>query len=324
VLRYLVSRLFQGATIVLLVASATFLLLQSIPGDPVDALGSRTRLSPEVAHQQRVKFGLDRSIGEQYLRYIGNVVRGDLGHSYSERRPVWDAIWHRIPATMLLAIAALLIDFALGISIGAIQGARARTHTDNVLSIITLTLYSVPVFWFGMVLNYLFAQKHNWLPVSGLKTEWLYPGATFVTAFGDHAQHLLLPAITLGLVGAASTARFQRGAMQEVINQDFVRFARAKGLHEHTVKFRHALRNALLPVITHLGLSLGFLLSGAVLVEKVFEWPGIGTLAVNAFTGRDYPLMTGIAIVVAAMVVFGNLVADLLYRVSDPRMRSER
>lgn len=322
-LRYLAGRLVQGVAIVFVVATFTFLLLQLAPGDPVDALGATGRLPREVAEKQRANFGLDQPIAERYLRYIWNVAHGDLGYSYTWPLSVASAIGQRIPATVVLALAALLVDFALGISIGAFQGTRKNSFADDGLSVITLILFSIPVFWLGLMLVLVFSLGLGWFPPSGMRTPWLYTHLSFVGSIGDHALHLVLPAFTLGVVGAASTARFQRTAMIEVIQSDYVRAARAKGLREKIVLYRHALRNALLPVITLFGLSFPVLLSGAVLVEEVFAWPGLGNLAVEAFRSRDYPLVTGLAIVAAAMVVVGNLLADLLYRAVDPRTRYE-
>lgn len=322
-LRYLAGRLLHGLAIVFAVTTFTFVLLQLAPGDPVDALGATRRLTREVAEQQRVNFGLDRPIAERFARYVWNVAHGDLGYSYTWPQTVGAAIRQRIPATILLALAALLIDFTLGISVGALQGVRRRSRIDDGFTVITLALFSLPVFWLGMMLVLIFSHGVGWFPPSGTRTPWLYPHLSFLGSLWDQARHLVLPAVTLGVIGAASTARFQRAAMIDVIQQDFVRTARAKGLEERAVLYRHALRNALLPVITLFGLSFPVLLSGAVLVEEVFSWPGLGNLAVEAFRNRDYPLVTGMAIVTAMMVVVGNLLADLLYRAADPRTRRE-
>jgi len=321
VIRYLARRLLQGVAIVFAVATLTFILLQLAPGDPVDVLGAAGRLPREVAEQQRINFGLDRPLVERYVRYIWNVARGNLGNSYTLPVSVASAIARRIPATLLLALSALFIDFTLGVLIGAFQGTRDRSRMDDGLSLVTLTLFSLPVFWLGAMLILVFTHNLGWLPPSGIRTPWLYPHLSWVESIWDHAKHLVLPALTLGLIGAASTARFQRAAMIDVVHHDYVRAARAKGLEERAILYRHALRNALLPVITLFGLAFPVLLSGAVLVEEVFSWPGLGSLAVDAFRNRDYPLVTGMAIVAALMVVVGNLVADLLYRAADPRTR---
>jgi peptide/nickel transport system permease protein len=309
--------------IIFAVATFTFLLLQMAPGDPVDALAASGRLASDVAQQQRVNFGLDKPITERYMHYLWNVAHGDLGYSYTWPLPVWTAIRQRIPATLVLALTALFIDFALGIAIGAFQGARHRSLGDDSLSLLTLTLFSIPVFWLGLMLILVFSLDLGWFPPGGMRTAWLYPHLSLLGSVWDHATYLVLPATTLGVIGAASTARFQRAAMIDVVRQDHVRTARAKGLNERTVLFGHALRNALLPVITLFGLSFPVLLSGAVLVEEVFAWPGLGNLTVDAFRSRDYPLVTGIAIVTAVMVVVGTVLADLLYRLADPRTRRQ-
>ncbi len=323
--RFIALRILQALVIVFLVATLTFVLLHLAPGDPFGAQLEMSGLAnSELLERQRRNFGLDRPIYEQYVRYLSRLVRGDLGVSFAERRPVWDAIRARIPNTLLLAVAALLIDFAIGISIGVAQGTRPGSRSDDALSLVSLTLFSIPVFWLGIMFLLIFAEALHWLPAGGATDPVAYPGLSALGRVWDRLTHLALPAVTLGLVGAASTARFQRAAMMDVIRQDFVRAARARGLPARTVLLRHALRNALLPVVTLLGLSLPILLSGAVLVETVFAWPGLGKLAVDSIFKRDYFVVSGAAMLSAAMVVGGNLVADLLYLVADPRTRGER
>jgi len=323
VVRFLAGRLLHGIAIVFIVATSVFVLFRLAPGDPFTIMITSSPASEEFKDRARRNLGLDQPLHRQYLRYISGVARGDLGVSFSEHRPVLSAIAARVPATVALAAAALLIDFTLGMLAGAIQGARARSRTDDVLSIFTLTLYSVPVFWLGLMLMLIFADNIGLLgllPATGAKTTAVYEQLPLLGRVWDRIVHLLLPATTLGLVGAASTARYQRAAMLDVVHQDFVRTARAKGLAERAVMVRHALRNALLPVITLFGLSFPILLSGAVLVETVFAWPGLGRFMVEAILARDYNVVTGAAIIAAAMVVVGNLVADVLYRVVDPRV----
>lgn len=317
-------RMLQALVIVFLVATLTFVLLHLAPGDPFSAQLEISGLAnSELLERQRRNFGLDRPIHEQYVRYLTRLARGDLGISFAERRPVWDAIVARIPNTLLLAAAALLIDFAVGVGIGAAQATRPGSRMDDILSLASLTIFSVPVFWLGIMLLLLFAEVLNWLPAGGATDPVTYPSLSLLGKAWDRLVHLALPAITLGVVGAASTARFQRASMLEVVRQDFIRAARARGLSARTVLFRHALRNALLPVVTLLGLSLPILLSGTVLVETVFAWPGLGKLAVDSIFKRDYFVVSGAAMLSAAMVVGGNFVADLLYMVVDPRTRGD-
>jgi len=309
--------------IIFLVTSLTFLLVHLAPGDPFANVAENTAASPELIAEQRRRAGLDRPLPAQYLTYVAGVARGNLGYSFSERRPVTHAIAERIPATIALASAALLINFALGIASGVLQGARPKSRIDDALSAVSLTLYSIPVFWLGLLLVLVFGLWLGWLPVGGSQSAVGYEQLTFFGRAWDRATHLILPALTLGLVGAAGTARYQRAAMQDVIQQAFIKTARAKGLGEGLVILRHGLRNALLPVITLFGLSFPILLSGAVLVESVFAWPGLGRFAVEALDARDYPVVTGAAIAASTVVVVGNLLADILYRIVDPRTRQE-
>lgn len=317
-------RTLQGAATVFLVGTATFVLLQLAPGDPFAATQESRFVSPSVIEQHRRNFGLDQPVHVQYLRYVGNLVRGDFGYSFALHRPAWDVIKAAIPNTVILALAALTIDFGLGIAVGTIQGARAKSAIDDTLTVVMLVLFSVPVFWLGLMLILVFSEGLGWFPAGGVVTASVYGALPFWGKVGDRLAHLALPAIALGLVGAAGTARYHRGAMLDTVTQNFIQTARAKGLSERVVMFRHALRHALLPAVTLLGLSLPLLLSGAVLVEPVFGWRGLGQVAVDAIQRRDYHVVTGAAILAATMVVAGNLAADALYRVVDPRTRRSR
>jgi peptide/nickel transport system permease protein len=318
---FVARRLAQGVIVVFAVATLVFVLLRAAPGDPLTVLSEQPQLPPEAVERLRHEFGLDQPVAVQYVRYLANLARGEFGMSLTQHRPVLEAIGDAIPNTLLLAAAALLVDFAVGVSLGIVQGTRGGSRTDTLLSVVTVTLYSTPVFWLGLMLLVLFGQTLGWLPAGGTIDpvgHWSLPLAGRVL---DRLRHLVLPALTLGLVAAGYTARHQRSAMLEAIGQDFVRTARAKGLRERTVVLRHALRNALLPTITLAGLAFPVLLSGTVLVETVFAWPGMGRLAADAIGRRDYPIVTGAAILAAAMVVLGNLLADLAARLADPRIR---
>jgi peptide/nickel transport system permease protein len=317
---FLARRLGAAALVAFGVATITFLLIHLAPGSPLAGSGENPYVSAEALEQMRRNFALDRPLHVQYVRYLTNLARGDWGMSFTMHRPVIDAFRDALPNTLLLAAAALIVDFLLGIAIGTLQGMRAGSRFDRICSAVTLTLYSVPAFWLGLVLVLVFGQELGWLPVSGVTDPVLYPTRSLLGKALDRGVHLLLPALTLGLIGAAATARYQRAAILEVIRQDFIRTARAKGLTEGAVAW-HALRNAILPTITLLGLALPMLLSGAVLVETVFAWPGMGRLAVEAIQRRDYPVVTGAATLAALAVVAGNLVADVLTRLADPRTR---
>jgi peptide/nickel transport system permease protein len=320
VLGFLARRIGAAALVAFGVATITFFLIHLAPGSPLMGSGENPYVSAEALEQMRRNFALDRPLHIQYVRYLYNLIRGDWGTSFTLHRPVLDAFRDALPNTLVLAAAALMLDFLLGVLVGTVQGMRAGSRFDRICSVVTLTLYSIPAFWLGLMLVLVFGQDLGWLPVSGVVDPVLYPTRSVLGKLFDRGMHLILPAMTLGLIGAAATARYQRAAMLEVVRQDFIRTARAKGLSEPAVAL-HALRNAILPTITLLGLALPMLFSGAVLVETVFAWPGLGRLAFEALLRRDYPVVTGAATFVALAVVAGNLVADVLTRLADPRTR---
>jgi peptide/nickel transport system permease protein len=316
---WLVRRLAASIAIVFAVVTITFFLIHLARGKPFQ--DPDHPLAPdELARLERL-FGTDRPPWVQYGLYLRNLARGELGESFAQRRPVADAIAEAIPNTLTLAGAALALDLLLGLALGVYQAVRARRFGDVALGNVALFFNSMPTFWLGLILLLVFAQWLHWFPVGGMLDPVLCPTVSGAPCLLDLLWHLALPALTVGLVGAAGTARYQRAAMLEVIAQDYVRTARAKGLGERRVVLVHALRNALLPFITLLGLSLPFLLTGAVLVEYVFAWPGMGWLAFSSIGKRDYPVVTAAALIASGMVVLGNLLADILYAVADPRVR---
>lgn len=317
---WLARRLTAAVAGVWAVLTLTFLLIHLAPGTPF-LPGAERPADPAVITELRERFGLDRPLPVQYLRYLRELARGNLGVSFAQRRPVGQALATAIPNTLVLAGAALGIDFLLGLALGVYQAARARRSADVLLGNATLFLSSVPTFWLGLLLLLVFGQWLHWFPVGGVTDPVLYPSLSWAGKLGDRLWHLALPALTLGLVGAAGTARYQRAAMLEAMGQDFVRTARAKGASETRALWRHALRNALLPFITLLGMSFPFLLTGAVLIETIFAWPGMGRLAAEAILSRDYPVVTATALVAAVMVAAGSLLADLLLAAADPRIR---
>jgi len=323
-IRFVVGRLLQGVLVVLGVATIVFLLLHAAPGDPLTILSDAPQIAPEALARVRETYGLDRPLPEQYVRYVGQLARGNLGISLTQHRPVADALAAAIPNTVLLALAALLLDFGLGIAIGVAQGRHAGTRRDHVLSLVTVTLYSTPVFVLGLLLLGVFGEALHWFPLGGAIDPIRHAGLGLLGRVADRARHLVLPAVSLGVAAAAYTARHQRSAMLDVLQQDFIRAARARGLGERVLLLRHALRNALTPTLTLAGLALPVLLSGSVLVETVFGWPGMGRLAAEAIGRRDYPMVTAAAILAAVLVVLGNLLADLATRIVDPRLRRAR
>jgi peptide/nickel transport system permease protein len=317
---WLVRRLVASLAIVFAVVTLTFFLIHLAHGSPC-GLQEEQPVPPELCQRLIRAQGYDQPLVVQYLRYLRALLHGEFGESFWQRRPVIDALRDALPNTLVLAAAALLLDFTLGLALGVYQAARARRFGDIALGNAALFVNSMPTFWLGLVLLLVFAQGLHWFPVGGTHDVVLCARLDSLRCVGDRLWHLALPAATLGLVGAAATARYQRAAMLEVLGQDYVRTARAKGVRERRVLLVHALRNALLPFITLFGLAFPFLLTGAVLVETVFDWPGMGWLSVTAIGYRDYPVVTAAAVVASVMVVVGNLVADVLYVVADPRIR---
>lgn len=315
----ILRRFVASVAIIFAVVTLVFILIHIAPGEPCP---SDEPVDPAVCRELKQQFGLDRPVLAQYWRYLVALAHGNLGYSFSLRRPVKDALVETIPFTLQLGGAALLIDFVLGLLLGIYQATRVNRVPDWVLGNITLFIYSLPTFWLALILLLVFGEKLGWFPVGGASHPIFCPtGVDSGFCLADRIWHLLLPAATLGLVGAAGTARFQRAAMLDVASQDYVRTARAKGLPERRVVLRHQLRNALLSFITRFGLAFPFLLTGAVLIETIFAWPGMGRLAFNAILARDHTLVTATALIASAVVVLGNLAADILLELADPRLR---
>ena len=317
---WLLRRVAAGIAIVFAAVSLTFVAIHLAPGRPFLPPDERP-MDPEVVARLQRNYGLDRPLPEQYLRYFVQLAHGELGESFSQRRPVAQAIADAVPNTLLLTTTALAIDFTLGILIGLFQAARARRRSDVALANITLFFYSLPTFWLALVLQLVFALWLGWFPTGGVNEPVLYGSLPLLGRLADRVHHLVLPALTLGLVGAGGTARFQRAALLEALGHEYVRTARAKGLAERAVLVRHAWRDALLPVISLAGVALPFLLTGAVLIETVFSWPGLGKLAADAISARDYPLVLGTTLLATCAVVAGSFIADVLTAVADPRVR---
>lgn len=313
---WLARRLLASVAIIFAVVSFVFVLIHLAPGRPCSE-----NLDPRVCAQLAEQFGLNKPIAVQYWRYLVELAHGNLGMSFSLRRPVWDALVETVPFTLQLAGAALLLDFLLGLVLGIYQAGHVNRVPDVVLGNATLFIYSLPTFWLAPILLLIFGEKLGWFPVGGASDPIFCPVVDSIYCIGDRLWHMVLPAATLGIVGAAGTARFQRAAMLEVASQDYVRTARAKGVPERQIVLRHQLRNALLSIITRFGLAFPFLLTGAVLVETIFAWPGMGRLAFDAILTRDYPLVTASALIASTVVVIGNLLADILVGVADPRLR---
>ncbi len=318
-LRYLLRRILGSILLLWGVVTLTFVLLQLAPGDPLDRLVDPS-FPPEDIQAVRDHFGLDRPLHQQYLSWLQDALHGDLGISLRHKRPVRDILAEAVPNTLRLSVVSLGVWLVVGVILGVWSAAHRGSRRDRVVTVSTLVLYSLPSFWLGLMLLLVFVWRLHWLPSGGMSDGTLAElglGPWLVS----NARHLVLPVVVLGLSGAAGLARYMRSSMLEILSQDFIRTARAKGLSERSILFKHALRNAAIPLVTLLGLSLPFLLSGAVVTEVIFSWPGMGQVAVQGLLSRDYPVILATTLLSGSMVILGNLLADLAYGVVDPRIR---
>lgn len=314
---YLLRRLLQAPLLLLGVVIFTFILIHIAPGDPIVALAGEYG-NEAYYEEMRAKFGLDRPLAEQLALYLQNLAQGELGYSYTFGQPVSQIIWGRLPTTLLLMGTALVLATTSGIALGLLAASRPDSALDAIITTLSLVGYAVPVFWIAQVMLYFLAVQGGWFPVHGLtSTREQYRGARLVV---DVAHHLALPATALAMQQVALVTRLTRAEMLETLVQPFIRSARAKGLKERQVLVGHALRNALLPVVTIVGGRIGFLFAGAVLTETVFAWPGLGRLLLDATLARDYPVLMGLFILVATSVILANLVTDFIYATLDARI----
>jgi peptide/nickel transport system permease protein len=302
--RYVLSRIGQAIFILIGITLVTYALLFLLPADPVRQIAGRSA-TPEVVENIRRQLGLDLPFWQQYLRYLGRLLQGDLGRSYIQRAEVTELILSRLPATLLLMGGAIGFELLIGLSAGLWAATRRGRVGDRAVMLLSFAAVSAPQFVVGILLLYVFSVQLNWLPLGG---------------YGE-ARHLILPALTLGLLGGGWYARMSRSSMIEVLSQDYIRTARAKGASEWRVIMVHAVRNAALPIIAMVGLDIGLFMSGAVVVESVFGWPGIGQLAWQAIQRVDIPIIIGVTTVAAFFIVLGNLLADLVAPWVDPRIR---
>lgn len=316
---WLARRIGQALITFLLAISLLFVIMRLSPGDPLSRLEADRPLSREAVAVLRARYGLDQPIFKQFVRFVAGAVRGELGSSIEGGRPVTTLLAERLPATLLLGGTALAINFTLGIWLGAWQAVRHGSRADRWLSVLTLAAYATPSFWLALVFAWGFGTELRILPVAFLHDPLLPADASMATRLVDGLRHLILPAATLSIVTVGATVRHQRAAMLEALAQPFVRTARAKGLPDAAIRWRHAWPNALAPMLALFGLWLPLLVAGSVFVEQVFAWPGIGTLATDAILARDYPVIMGVALLVAGAVIAGNLLADALHRLLDPR-----
>ena len=311
---YIAKRLLAAIPVLFGLSVIVFLIMAMIPGDPATAiLGSYA--TPENVASLNEALGLDRPLPQQYLIWLGNILQGDFGRSYALNRPVLDEVLERFQATLILADTSLVLCSILGLVAGVVSAVRQYGWTDRIVTLVVLIGISTPSFFLGLLLILVFAVRLRWFPASGMYA--IYGGGDLK----DLAYHLVLPALTLAVVAVGVIARLTRTAMLEVLRQDYIRTARAKGLTERRVIWRHAFKAALVSVVPVIGIQAGFVLGGAVYVETVFQWPGIGSMLVNAISTRDLLLVQGGVLVVAAAYVLFNLAADVVQTLLDPRLR---
>lgn len=296
--------------------------MQFAPGDPLDMYLEPQRqmeVDPEVIKLLRQKYGLDQPIHVQYGRWLGNVIQGDFGESFRHRRPVSELLAEAIPYTLQLTLLAVLLDALVGISLGIFSAIKQYSLWDKVVTLGSLIIYAIPGFWLALMLVLVFSVHLGWFPTSQTRSID-YEFLSTWGKLGDRLWHLALPVFLMGITSAAGTARYMRNKLLEVLNEEYVVAARARGFTERVVILKHALRNALIPIITIYGLSLPFLLGGATIIETIFAWPGLGRLAVGAVAGRDYPLIMAVTLIAAVLTMLGSLLADIAYAWVDPRV----
>ena len=321
---YLMKRIAMLVPLMLGITLITFTVIHLAPGEPVDM---QMAMNPKVGKEARERltkfYGLDKPLHEQYVTWLGKLARLDLGRSFSsDNRPVLDKIKERLPITLSLNLVALIIEFGLAIPIGVLAAVRRDTILDKGITVVVFLGFAVPTFWLALLLMYFFGVKLNWLPISGLHTLG-YESYSWLGRLWDLTKHLILPICVASFGSFAGVSRYMRSAMLQVIGQDYITTARAKGLSERVVIWKHALRNALLPLITLLGFSIPGLIGGSVIFETIFAIPGMGQLFYQGVMSRDYPVVMGILVIGAFLTLLGNLIADISYALADPRIRQQ-
>jgi peptide/nickel transport system permease protein/oligopeptide transport system permease protein len=305
--KYILRRILSSLLTLFVIATVIFLMLRIIPGDPAQIFAGETATQEDVERVRR-QLNLDKPISQQYVMYISDLLKGDLGTSMRSNTPVLEEIAARLPSTISLAVLAMIIATLIGVPAGVIAALKRYSIFDTIASIGTLVGVAMPVYWLGLMLIVVFAVKLNWLPAAGSQ---------------DGIRSMILPAVTLAAFSMALITRMTRASVMDVVSQEYITTARAKGQKEKIIIFRHVMRNALIPVITVVGLQFGNLLGGSILTETIFAWPGIGRLLTQSLLSRDYPIVQGIILVFAALFILVNLIVDLLYAYIDPRIKYE-
>lgn len=321
--RYILKRLLTSIPVLFGITLISFFVMRLAPGSPVDTISMSPGVDTRARERLYTAYGLDRPIHIQYLSWLRRVATMDFGESFRDGRKVSTKILERLPATVFLNISALILIFSLAIPIGILSAVRRHTFTDRLLTIFVFLGYSIPSFALALLLMYFFGLRLGWLPVSGIVSvnfEFLSP----IGKISDILLHLILPVLTLGLTGLAFISRYMRSTMLEVIGKNYIQAARSRGVSNSKIIYSHALKNALIPVVTMVGLLIPSLIGGSVVFETIFSWPGMGRLAYSAIMSRDYPVIMGVGVIMAVLTLIGNILSDIGYAAVDPRIRYRR
>ncbi|MFH0887283.1 MAG: ABC transporter permease [bacterium] len=318
-LKFITKRLIFLLPLLIGISIISFFMMHLAPGDPT-AMFTDPNTRPEDLARIRANWGLDKPVAVQYFYWLGNFVRGDFGTSLKEGRPVTNVIFERLPATLLLMGTTMVIILLITIPLGVLSAVKKNTLFDHFVTVFSFIGMSIPTFWLSLVLMMAFSLYLGWFPSGGMSDPLLKDPPFYIQIF-DVARHMILPILVMVIGGLAGLTRYQRSSMLEVLREDYIRTARAKGLPERTVIFKHALRNALIPIITIMGLSLPDLFGGAFIIETIFSWPGMGRLGVQSIFMRDFPVVMGIVMISGLLIVMGNFLADICYALVDPRIR---
>jgi peptide/nickel transport system permease protein len=329
--KFIIRRILVSIPVLIGISFLVFMIMQLAPGGPLAAFGQNPRMTAEQRAAIARNWGLDKPVLEQYFNWFFAMFRGDWGFSFTTRQPVLSLIMDRLPATLILMVTAYTIQQLIALPLGVWSALKRYSLSDKIFTVLTYIGFSMPTFWLGLILVFTFGANLGWFPTGGItdprepafnsKDYWPWWGSQPLAALSSLASHLVLPVITLIVVNVAADSRYMRSSMLETINQDYIRTARAKGLSEGSIVRRHALRPALLPVVTNIALTIPGLIGGAVVTETIFSWPGMGLLFIDSISRADYPVMVGIVFLLSAFILIFNIIADVSYAIIDPRIR---